>query len=132
MNQQTYGRFQGVMDILVRVSSGLAILLAFMVTIPLTLWFTWRHPASTFAYPAVVTLFCLSFAWATVSMLQMQRSLRKLGLSSSDRMRIFSGPRPDDPDELCAWKWAWQFLYAVLAGVLSMIAIPMTAWLAGK
>jgi hypothetical protein len=63
-------------------------------------------------------------------MLQAQRGLRKV--SSSERMRVFSGSRPEDPDELFAWKWAWQFLYAVVATVLSMIAIPIAASLSGK
>ena len=48
------------------------------------------------------------------------------------RMRLFSGPRPDNPDEHRAWKWGWHFMYAVLAVLLSMIAFPVTAWLTGK
>ena len=83
------------------------------------------------AESVIQTLFCLSFAWVWIAMLQCYRSLRQLGLDGEGRMRLFSGPRPDDPDELRAWKWGWH-LYAVLAVLLSMIAFPVTAWLTGK
>jgi hypothetical protein len=122
------GQFQRVTEAVVRGWSGLAALVAFLIVIPLTLWISWRR-ASTFTYPIAVTLFCLAFAWAAVSMLQTQRALRKLGLSPSDRMRVFSGRRPDDPDEFYAWKWAWQFVYAIIAVLLCMIAIPIASWL---
>jgi hypothetical protein len=119
------------MEAFVRGCSVLSVLVTFVIVIPFTLWFAWRH-ASTFANPIAETLFCISFAWAVVSNLRMQRGLRKLGLSPSDRMRVFSGPRPDDPDELYAWKWAWQFLYAIIAVMLCMIAIPVASWLSGQ
>jgi hypothetical protein len=111
---------------IIRYSSALTILMAFVVVIPFTLWFTWGHHWVS-AYSIAVTLFCLSFGWAAWSMLQTQRGLRKLNLSSSDRMRLFSGSRPDNPDELCVWKWAWQFICAVIAGLLSLIAIPVVS-----
>jgi len=129
MNKHPAGHFETVMERFVSAFSGLAFLMGVLLVIPLTLWLAWAH-RSTVAESVVQTLFCLSFAWALVSMLQAQRGLRRL--SSFERMRIFSGPRPEDPDELYAWKWAWQFLYAVVAGLLSMIAIPITAWLSGK
>jgi hypothetical protein len=131
LERQPNGQFQRVTEALVRGWSGLVALLAFVIVIPLTLWFTWRH-ASTFAYPLAETLFCISFAWAAVSMVLMQCGLRKLDLRPADRMRVFSGPRPDDPDELYAWKWAWQFLYAFIAVTLCMIAIPVASWLSGQ
>jgi len=62
-------------------------------------------------------------------MLQLQRNLRKLGLDAEGRTKLFSGPRPNDPDELRAWQWAWQFMYAFLAVLLCIIAIPVTSWL---
>lgn len=129
MSKQPDGQFQTVIGKFVNAFSGLAFLMGVLVVIPFTLWFAWAH-RSTVAYSVVQTLFCLSMAWCFVSMLLAQRGLRKL--SSSERMRVFSGPRPEDPDELYAWKWAWQFMYAVIAAMLSMIAIPTTAWLSGK
>jgi hypothetical protein len=131
VERQSDSQFQRVTEAIVSVWPVLIALVAFVIVVPLTLWFTWQR-ASTFTYPVAVTLFCISFAWAAVSMLRMQRGLRKLGLSPSDRMRVFSGPRPDDPDALYAWKWAWQFLYAVIVVGLCMIAIPIASWLSGR
>jgi hypothetical protein len=108
--------------------------LAFLLGIPviaLSMWFAWVH-RSTLAESVVETIFCLAMAWGFVSALQAQRALRKLKLSSSEQMRVFSGPRPTDQDELYAWRWAWQFMYAVILGMLSMVAIPVTDWLTGK
>jgi hypothetical protein len=130
MNNQPGQQFQTVIGKFVYAYSTLVFLLGFSV-IALSLWSAWTH-RSTLAESLVETVFCLSMAWVFVSMLQAQRGLRKLKLSSAERMRVFSGPRPTDPDELYAWKWAWQFMYAVIAGMLSMIAIPVTAWLTGK
>jgi hypothetical protein len=39
---------------------------------------------------------------------------------------------PDDADELRAWRSGWQFICAVLAVMLSMVAIPVTSWLSKK
>ena len=73
----------------------------------------------------LVSLFCVSFAWGWVSMALCFRSLRKLGLDGKARLRLFSGPRPNDPDEYHAWQLGWHFMCAVLAMILCMIAIPL-------
>jgi hypothetical protein len=129
MSKNLIVHIQTVIGKFVSAFSGLAFFMGVLVVIPLSLWFAWAH-RSTVAYSVAQTLFCLSFAWGLMSMLLAQRGLRKL--SSSERMRVFSGPRPEDSDELYAWKWLWQFMYAVIAVMLSMIAIPTTAWLSGK
>lgn len=67
-----------------------------------------------------------------IAMVQCYRSLRQLGLDGEGRMRLFSGPRPDDQGELRAWKWGWHFMYAFLAVLISMIAFAVTAWLTGN
>jgi len=130
MNSQPQGQFQIVVTALIKVWYALGALMALLV-ISLTLWFAWVHRSSV-AESVVQTFFCLSFAWVWIAMLQCYRSLRQLGLDGEGRMRLFSGPRPEDRDELRAWKWGWHFMYAVLAVILSMIAIPVTAWLTGK
>jgi len=129
MGRQPGGLFKTLIGRFVTVFSGLTFLMGMLLVIPLTLWFAWVH-RSTVAYSAAQILFCLTFGWVLVSLLQMQRGLRKL--SASERMRVFSGPRPDKPDELFAWKWGWQFLCAVVATLLSMIALPIAAMLSGK
>jgi hypothetical protein len=131
MERQPNGQFQRVTEALFRGWTVLVALTAFVIVIPVTLWFTWRRP-STFALQIADTLFCIAFAWGMVSTLRMLRGLRKLGLNPSNRMRVLSGPRPDDPDELYVWNWAWQFLYAVIAVMLCMIAIPIASWLSGQ
>lgn len=131
MDRRLNERFQGAVGGLVNTTSALSILLGLLVVIPLTLWFAWaRH--TTVLNPILVTLFCLSFGWGLVSMALCFRSLRKLGLDGQGRLRLFSGPRPADPDELRAWQLGWHFMYAVLAVMVCMIAIPVASWLSGK
>jgi hypothetical protein len=106
-----------------------AVVLAFVVVIPLTLWFAWaRH--SVIVQSVVQTVFCLSFAWMGVAILRWFRDFRRLHQSSSTRLLL--GPQPDDPDELRAWKSGRQFRYAALTVVLSMIAVGITLWLNGE
>jgi hypothetical protein len=132
MDKQSYPKFHYVFGIFSRAVTGLTILMGFLVVIPLTLWFAWIHPSSI-ANSIAVSLFCLSFAWGLISLFQLQRSLRKLGLSPEGTTQLFSMKSPpEDPDELRAWRWGWQFMYAVLAVMLCMIAIPVVSWLAGR
>jgi hypothetical protein len=121
-----------VIGIFVRAVTGLTILMGFLVVIPLTLWFAWaRH--SPIAYSIAQSVFCLSFAWGLISLFQLQRSLRKLGLSPEGSTQLFSMKSPpEDPDEFCAWRWGWQFMYAILAVLLCMIAMPVAYWLAER
>jgi hypothetical protein len=81
---------------------------------------------------SVETLLCLSFGWGMVSLLLCFRSWRDLGLGGEGRLRLYSGPRPSDPDELRAWRLGWHFMFGVLATMLCMIAIPVAWWLSGK
>jgi hypothetical protein len=129
MDSHATRKFSDVMGALVRGSSGLAALMAFLVVVPFTLWFAWaRH--STLAEPIVLTLFCLSFAWLNMSILKWQRTFRSLGQSSSARLLL--GPRPEDQDELLVWQWGRQFRYAFLAVVVCMIAFGFIKWLNGE
>jgi uncharacterized membrane protein (DUF106 family) len=131
MDEQSKSIFEAVVANFVKAVSGLGMVLAFVVVIPLFLWFAWAHKASN-VDSIPTTLFCLAFAWLFVSMSQCFRTLRKLDLSPQGRMRLFSGPRPDDPSELRAWQWGWHFMYAVIAVLLCMLAIPAAWWLTGK
>lgn len=131
MDRRLDERFQGAVAGLVKTTSALSILLGLLVVIPLTLLFAWaRHTAALNSI--LVTLFCLSFGWGLVSMALCFRSLRKLGLDGQGRLRLFRGPRPDDPDELRAWQLGWHFMYAVLAIMVCIIAIPIGFWLSSK
>jgi hypothetical protein len=131
MDEQSDGIIQYVLGIMVRATTNATALLGFLIVIPFTLWFAWAgHPA--IAYAIAQSLFCVSFAWGLISLLQLQRNLRKLGVDPEGRTRLFSGPRPNDRDELRAWQWGWQFMYAVIAVMLTMVAIPVTAWLTNK
>lgn len=132
MDKQSNPKFRYGIGIFERAATGLTILLGFLVVLPFTLWFAWAGH-SAIAYSIAVSLFCLSFGWGLISLLQLNRSLGKLGLGPEGRTRLFSMKSPpDDPDELRAWRWGWQFMYAVLAGILSMAAIPVTSWLTGR
>lgn len=99
-------------------------LFGLLVIVPLMLWFVWRD-SSALIFKMTETVFCLSWGWGVVSLLQMFRLWRDVGLTPRGRLQVLSGPRPDDPDELRVWKSAWRFMFAVIAGILSMIAIPI-------
>jgi hypothetical protein len=95
------------------------------------MWFIWRD-SSALIYKMVVMVFCLSWGLMMVSLLQMFRIFRELGLTSKGRLRLLSGPRPNDPDELRVWKTAWRFMFAVIATILSMVAMPVADSLTKK
>jgi len=109
-------------------------LVAFVLIIPLSLWFAWSRHVSVVevAYSVVETLFCFSSALVLVSLLRFQRSLRRLGLSGVEAKMLLSGSRPSDPDELLVWKWAWRFMYGIITGLACMMALPAISWLTGK
>lgn len=96
------------------VAAGIAI-------VCMNLWVSRTHETPTIEI-VLETLFYICWLWAGVSVLQVWRSLRKL--SPSQRTSAFSGGRPSDPDELFAWKWGWQFAYAVIATLAAMAALP--------
>jgi hypothetical protein len=122
--------FSKAIGIFVRAGTALEFLLAFLVVIPLTLWFAWeRH--STTAEPVVLMLFCLSFAWGNVAVLKWQSSFRKLGWSSTNKLAFGLGPRPEDPDELHLWQWGRHFRHSFAAILLCMLASAIIKWLQG-
>ena len=96
-------RFTTAIDRFIRISSAVAAFLGFVVVIPLTLWFAWTHH-STLPEAIINTLFCISFGWIMVSTLGWFRTFRALGNGPSSAALLL-GPRPEDPDELRAWKW---------------------------
>jgi hypothetical protein len=129
MEKQSDRTFFSAVGLFVRASTGLEILLAFLVVIPLTVWFAWSRKSTTIQ-SVIETLFCLSFAWGNVATWQWFRNFRKLGQSSSTRLLL--GPRPEDPDELRAWKWGRHCRYAFLAMILSMGGFAMVLWMRGE
>jgi len=128
--RQLNTRFQRLTAGLVRATSALAILLGFIVVIPLTLWFAWVHHV-TVVNSVLITLFCLAFGWGLVSQILLYQRLQKLGLDGEGRLRLFAGPRPENPDELRAWLTGWHFMFAAMAALLCLIAIPVASWLSG-
>jgi hypothetical protein len=94
-----------------------------LLPVSLTVWFIWEHRLNL-AETVVQTSFYVAFTWGVVSTFQCYRTLQLLGLSGEGRKQLFSGPRPDDPDEQRAWEWGRQFLLAFIAVLLCMLAIP--------
>ena len=123
-------KLRTAIDRFIRISFAVGAFLGFAVVIPLTLWFAWTHH-STLAEAIIKTLFCISFGWTMVSTLGWFRSFRALGNGSSSAALLL-GPRPEDTDELRAWKWGRQFRYALLALLLSMIAFAVVLQLNGE
>jgi hypothetical protein len=128
LENQPNGTLQSGLGSVGRGMTRLTVALGFLLVIPLTLWFAWIGHSSI-AYSIAQSLFCICFGWLLISLVQLQRNLRKLGLGPEGRTQLFSKQRPDDPDELSAWKWGWQFMYAILAVLLCLIAIPLISWL---
>jgi hypothetical protein len=94
-----------------------------LLPVSFTMWLVRTHRPNL-AETVVQTFFCVAFTWGVVSMFQCYRTLRQLGLSGEGRKQLFSGPRPNDPDEQRAWEWGRQFLLAFVAVLLCMLAIP--------
>ena len=122
MNGMHDGQFQPDIEKLFRPFWVLAFIFS-IVPVSLTLWWIWAH-YTNLVESAVKALLCVAFLGVWVSMFQCYRALRRLGLSPEGRKQLFSGPRPNDPDELRAWKWFRRFLLAVLTVLLFMCAIP--------
>lgn len=128
MDKQAGRKFSGAVGIFVRAGTALEFLVAFLIVVPLTLWFAWaRH--STIAEPVVLTLFCLSFVWLNISILRWQRCLRRLGWSSPSKLAFGMGPRPVDSDELNLWRRGTHFSYSLAAVLLCMSAFAILKWL---
>ncbi len=131
MDKQLEGKFQSALGFIVKGGTWLFAVWALVVVVPLTSWVAWGgHPR--IAGSILLSLCCLSFVWGVVALLRLNRCLSRLGLGPEGRTRLFSGPRPDDPDQLRAWQLGWQFMYAVLAVLLCIVAMPIASWLAGK
>jgi hypothetical protein len=130
MDKQNNSKFSGAVGIFVRTGTALEFLLAFLIVVPLTLWFAWKRH-STIAELVVSTLFCLSFVWLNVSILRWQRGLRRMGWSSPGRVSFGLGPRPEDPDELDIWNRGAHFRNSFVAVLLCMLAFGITKWLNG-
>jgi hypothetical protein len=130
-SQTIAGEVQRVFERAFEVYAWVFGLVAFLIILPLTFWFVWRN-SDTLIIKMTQTIFCLSWGWIVVSLLKMFRVLREVGLTPMERLYVLSGPRPDDPDELRVWKSAWQFMIAVIATILFMIAIPLADSLTKK
>jgi hypothetical protein len=123
--------FQRIIEKQFAAYSWVVALFGFLVIIPLSLWFIWRD-SSAFIYKMAETAVCLSWGWTMVSLLQMFRIFREVGLTPEGRLQLLSGPRPNDPDELRVWRSAWRFMFACIATILSMVAIPVADSLTKK
>jgi hypothetical protein len=116
------GQFQTEVEKLISFFWVLAALFS-LVPVSLTLWWICTHHKNL-GESAVQIFSYVPFIWAWVSMFQCYRALRQLGLSPEGRKQLFSGPRPNDADELRAWLWFRQFLLAIIALLLFVFAIP--------
>lgn len=105
--------------------------LGFLVILPLTVWSFWRNP-EPFIFKVAEVMFFLAWGWLLVSLLQMARISRELGLTGEGRLKVLSGPRPRDPDELRLWKSVWRFVIAFIATILAMIVFAVVGSLTGQ
>jgi hypothetical protein len=106
--------------------SGLVVLLAFVAVLLSVVWIV-KAQHATIPEGLGMTLFCLPLGWAYLSMWSVFRRCRKLGWTRSNYTQFLSDPRSNDADELFIWRWTWQLCYAVLAVVLSVLALAFTS-----
>ncbi|HTW24184.1 MAG TPA: hypothetical protein VMD78_11320 [Candidatus Baltobacteraceae bacterium] len=134
MTNRVQREFERAANRLAEIWSYVVAVVAFVLIIPLSLWFAWsRHPNGVeVMYSVAETISCVSWGFTFVSMLQLNRSLRRLGLSGTDAKSLFSGSRPANSDELTAWKWGWRFMYGIIAVLVCMMALPAISWFTGK
>ena len=95
-----------------------------LLPVSFTMWLVWTHRPNL-AETVVQTFFCVAFTLGRCINVSVLSPLRQLGLSGEGRKQLFSGPRPNDPDEQRAWEWGRQFLLAFVAVLLCMLAIPL-------
>src|SRR5260370_38718854 len=97
MDKRLEGKLQSALAFIVRGGTWVFGVWALVVVGTLTLWAGWAaHPGIA---DLILQLLCgLSFTWGVVALLQLQRSLRKLGLCPDETTREFSSQLPTDPD----------------------------------
>jgi hypothetical protein len=74
-----------------------------------------------------MTLFCLPLAWVYLSTWNVVRGFRKLGWTRTNYTQFLSDPRSRDVDELFVWRWTVQLCLSLLAVVLCVLALALTA-----
>lgn len=100
------------------------VLLVFAIGIAaLSIWsLRWRNGEWLASLGTIAFVACL--VWGNFAMLKARRAARDLNAVITPR--FYSGPRPEDPDELKVWWWGRQWIYAMIAmasGMLALVAI---------
>jgi hypothetical protein len=127
MKMRIAEKFEQFLEFMTKATTVLFVVIG-LIVIPLMLWSSWTTSLRV-VESVHRTLFCLSLGWCIVSVLQVDRGLRKfggLGPRSSEARAIFSGPRPSDPDRYFVWKWAWHFMASV---IVTMVLIALTPFI---
>ena len=124
------GITSGVIALLVRAGTAAQVFTAITVVVPLTLWVAWPGH-STITEPIVLTLFCLSFAWASLSILRWQRCLRRMGWQSPSKLSFGRGGLPEDSDEAELWRRGVHVRYSFLAVIVCMAAFALVKYFTG-
>lgn len=130
MERKLEQKFAGGVSWFVKIGTAAEMFLAFLIVVPLTLWFAWAH-GSGVAEPVVLSLFCASFVWLNVSILRWQRNLRKLGWKSPSKLSFGLGLRPGDSDELETWSKGRHLRYSFMAVLICMSAFAIVKYLSG-
>lgn len=123
-------KFAGVMYWFVRTGTAVELFLAFLIVVPLTLWFAWVR-RSGMAEPTILSLFCGSFVWLNIAILRWHRNLRQLGWRSPSKLSFGLGSRPEDLDELEIWNKGRHLRYSFLTVLICMAAFAIVKWLSG-
>jgi len=114
----------------IKAGTAAEFLIAFLVTIPFTLWLALARHSSK-AEPIILVLFCLAFGWLNISLLRWRRGLRELGWKSPSKVSFGFGPRPEDSGELDIWHKGRHLCSSFAAVMLCMVAFGILKWLKG-
>lgn len=105
------------------ISSAFFILIAVLLAAPDSKHLSYFRSAAGAALGIGLVWGCIS-TWARIFVLE------NAGYNSP--MKLFPGPRPEDPIELRAWIWKWNFFGAALLVLLSGLVISLSIWIQGQ
>ena len=108
--------------ILPRTWSAPLILIGYSGAVSFVVWSAHSHSAGL-PSDVVLALTSFSFGWAFLSILQVNRGCRRLGLKRSNYTQLLSMARPTGPDELFIWQWTIQVCCAILAVVIVVLGL---------
>ena len=97
-----------------------------LTVVGLAIW-SFRHSGSSLLEDILQLGVYGSVVWGFICLWGVNRSGRELGAQVTPK--FYTGPRPDDADELRVWIWGRRFVSAFLLIILCMALLTLSVWL---